>query len=556
MSLNLALGSATSSLRAIQTQLAVAASNISNADTEGYTTKRAVQVATTAGGVGSGTDITAIIGKVDANLVKSIVAAAGDNAEASTTQDYLERLGDILGSLSSDDSGGDALTTSLSSLVSSLEELAATPESDTLKTQAVLALTDTAGSLRDTSAQIQSLRADADQDIATSVQNVNDTLYAIDALNDDITAARARGEDTADLEDQRVVLVQDLAEQIDISYFTSSDGSMTIYTGGEPLLNSQVHELSYTAAGTVTGETVYPGGFDAVTLNGKDITSALGGGTLAALVELRDDTLPAVQDQLDSVAESLRDALNELQNDGTAYPPATSLTSTKSGMTGSDSLIALGTLTVVMTDLDGNAVSSTELDLNSVSTVNGLLALFNTVSGLSASLDGDGKLVLESTDSQYGIALSGGDTGGESLASYFGLNDLMTGDGAEDLYVRSDIVSSPSLLAVGKVEDGAITLDAGALAQAMADAVSASDVTTAAATIISDAATRLSAAETKSASAETTLTSLTEAFSSQYGVNVDEETARITALENAYFASAQVLSVVKEMFDSLLEAVS
>ncbi|WP_096704955.1 flagellar basal body rod C-terminal domain-containing protein [Magnetospirillum sp. 15-1] len=51
------------------------------------------------------------------------------------------------------------------------------------------------------------------------------------------------------------------------------------------------------------------------------------------------------------------------------------------------------------------------------------------------------------------------------------------------------------------------------------------------------------------------MTSLTDSFSSQYGVNIDEETARISELENAYAASAQVLSTVKDMFDSLLEAV-
>jgi len=557
MSLSLSLGSATSSLRAIQTQLALASSNIANADTDGYTVKSASKVATVTGGngIGTGTEIAAIVSKVDANLLKSIVAATSGDAAASTTSDYLDRLGDALGQLSSDDTGSDSLSSTLADLVSGLEELAATPESDTLKTQAVLNLVDTAAGLRDTSAQVQSLRADADADIETAVATVNQSLEAIHAMNASITEAKARGESTADLEDQRMVLVQQLSEQMDISYFTSSDGSMTIYSGGEALLNSQVHELGYQASGTVTGETVYPGGFDAITLNGKDITGSLKSGKLAALVELRDETLPAVQDQLDDLATALKDGLNTLHNQGSSVPPPQTLTGTTDGLAATDSLSATGTLRVVVADQDGTAVTSADIDLSTLTSMDDLLNALNAVSGLSASLDSDGKLVLSATDSATGVALSGGDVGGESLSSHFGLNDLLAGNGAEDLFVRSDIAASPSLLAVGSVDTAGITLNAGALSQAMADAVSASDISDTASAIVSDASAKLEQAQRASASAETTLTSLTDSFSSQYGVNIDEETARISELENAYAASAQVLSTVKDMFDSLLEAV-
>lgn len=557
MSLSLALGSATSSLRSIQAQLAVASSNIANADTEGYTVKSATKVATVAGGsgIGTGTQVAAILGKVDANLLKSIVAATSDDASASTMSDYLDRLGDVLGQLSSDDQGGDTLASSLDDLVSTLEELAATPESSTLKTQGVLGLVDTAAALRATSSEVQALRADADSGIETAVESVNQSLRAIHALNQSITQARARGDSTADLEDQRMVLVQDLAEQMDISYFTSSDGSMTIYAGGEALLNSQVHELSYQSLPTVTGETVYPGGFDGIMLNGKDITGSLRSGKLAALVELRDETLPAVQDQLDALAVSLRDTLNTLHNQGTALPPPQNLTGTLKGVGGADALSGSGTLTVAVANQDGTEVVSADIDLSSIATVDDLLGALNAVPGLSASLDSDGRLVLSATDSSTGVAVSGGTVGGKGLSAYFGLNDLLTGDGAENLFVRADIAASPSLLAVGGLGDDGITLAAGALSQSMADAISSSGVSDAATALVADAASRLTQAQSRAASAETTLSSLTDSFSSRYGVNVDEETARISELENAYSASAQVLSTVKDMFDALLQAV-
>ncbi|MCA1908499.1 MAG: flagellar hook-associated protein FlgK, partial [Magnetospirillum sp.] len=160
--------------------------------------------------------------------------------------------------------------------------------------------------------------------------------------------------------------------------------------------------------------------------------------------------------------------------------------------------------------------------------------------------------VITTTDSSTGVTLSGGDIGGDSVSSAFGLNDLFTGDGAEDLYVRSDIAADPSLLSVASLTDDGLSLSAGALSQAMADVIS----TDKAAALVADVGSWQSSAESDATSKETTLTALTDSFSSQYGVNIDEETARISELESAYQASAQVLAAVQEMFDALLSAVS
>ena len=574
MTLNLALGSATSSLRAVQSQLALASNNIANADTEGYTTKSARKVSTVTGesGIGTGTEVDGIVSKVDARLQKSIVRATSENAATATTTDYLDQLGDVLGTLSSDETGGSTLASSLSSLQSTLTELAATPESDTLKNQAVLQLADTAADLRDSSAQVQDLRARADADIADAVDALNNDLLAIDDLNQTIVSARVRGQSTVDMEDQRMTLVNDMAEQLDISYYVDGDGAMSIYTGGQQLLNSQVHTLSYQAAGMVTSETQYPTGFDPIELNDVDITASLKSGTLAALVELRDSTLPAVQDQLDAIAVDLKDSLNALNNQGSAWPAPSTLTGTVEGLSGA-SLSATGTLRVAVTDEDGVVVSTSDIDLSGIGSIDELVSALDGVDGMSAAYDDDtGVVVLTADDEDTGIALSGGDVDtdddGEgdavSISSLLGLNDLLTGDGAEDLYVRTDIADDPTLLSVATVSDAdelevgdaGLTLNSGALAQSMADAIDDSGASTAATALVSDLATQLEAAQSAASAKETTLNTLTDTFSSKYGVNIDEESALITQLESTYSASARIVSTVKEMFESLLDAVS
>lgn len=563
MTLSAALSSATSSLRAIQTQLTVAASNIANADDVNYTTKTATQSARITGSVGSGVEITDIISKVDANLVRSIVGATSDNSAAQVLYSYLQSLSDALGTVSSDDSG-DTLATQLSALESALDELATTPESTTLKGQVVTDLEDSAASVRSASEEVQTLRANADADIADAVDTVNDALHEIDTLNDAIVRAQASGQPTADLEDQRTAALQTVAEQLNVTTYTDSTGAMKVYTAsGQILVGAEVHELSFTASDNISSSSTYPGSLSGITVNGQDITSAISSGAISSLVTLRDTTLPQVQSQLDDVANTLRDTLNDLANQGSAAPPPNTLTGTATAAS-TDALSASGSLRVAVTDADGNVVSVQDFDLSSYATVGDLVSDLDAVSGLSASLDADGHLVLSADSASNGVAVSGGTIGSENFSGYFGLNDILTGNGAEDLAVVSSLVNDSSRFPVGTlstsstlaVGDSAVSAGSGTLAQSMVDALRSADLADAAADIVSKVGTKLSSAESRADSAETSLNTLLDTFSSQYGVNVDEESARITELENAYAASAQVLTAVQSMFDDLINAVS
>lgn len=562
MTISAALSSANSSLRAIQTQLAVASSNIANADDVNYSAKTAQQSSRLTSGVGTGVDVTGIVSKVDANLVRSIVAATSTAAAAQTSADYLQGLSDSLGSLSSE-SSGDTLATTLTSLESALDELATTPESATLKSQVVADLDDGLTSLRTASDSVQTLRANADSAIAASVTSANDLLQEIHGLNQVIINAKAGGESTASLEDQRNAAVKSLAEQMDVGYFVDGEGAMNVYTGsGQVLVGSEVHELSYTASGSVNAATVYPGTLSSISVNGHDITGSFTSGTMAALVELRDSTLPQVQSDLDELAVSLRDTLNAISNDGSAAPPPTSLTGTQS-VSASNTLSASGTLRVTVTDADGLVVESQDLDLSTYATVGDLVTALNGIPGLSASIDSSGALTLQATTADNGVAVAGGVMGSGNFSTFFGLNDVVTGSGANDMAVNSALAAASHRFPVGEmatsgtlnVGDLAVSSGSGALAQAMADGMRSADLSATAGTIVADLGTQLASANTRATSTATSLTTLTDSFQSKYGVNVDEETALISELENAYSASAQVLSAVQSMFDDLLQAV-
>lgn len=549
----------------------VTSSNIANADVEGYSRKTAVQVATTAGGVATGTSVVAVTSSVNKYLLADLASASSTLGAADVTDAKADALQALFGSTTSSDGTGTSLSDTLTSLETALASLAGTPESSTLNGLAVESLDAVAAQLRETSSGIQKLRADADSEIDDAVDTVNTALDSIAELNTQIVAAKALGQSTADLEDQRNTALLSISTQLDVSYVVKSSGEMLISTGsGTTLLNGAVHHLSYTPAAVVTADT----SFADITVDGANITGQIGSGRIGALIEQRDEVLPAAQDMLDTLAAGLIDALNTAHNAATALPAPSTLTGT-TPVSSSDTLDASGTLRIAITNTDGTTVSSTDIDLSGIATVGDLVDALNGISGVSASV-ASGKLVVTSTDGK-GIALGDIDSaiGGKGVSDYFGLNDLLTGTDASTIRVRGDILSGSTGLATA-VLDTSSTLAAGSRAltnsssavQAIADLFSddqgfaasgglgatSSSFSSYAARIVSAVATDASTAASGLERRQSNYDAASDALSSETGVNVDEETARLSELQQQYSTAAQLLSVLNDMFDALLEA--
>jgi flagellar hook-associated protein 1 len=587
LSLNSAALIAFSGLSATQVQINVTSSNISNADTTGYTEETADQESLNSGGTGVGVTVTGISTNIDQLLLKSLVNATSDLGAANTNNNYLTELEDLYGTVdgSSTSDGtttGSSLANTLASFESALSSLSATPSSPSLQSAALQALNDVTTQLNSTSSGVQNLRSDADQDIASSVQDVNSDLQQIASLNSEIKQAAAAGQPTADLEDQRDSALQDIASQMNISYYTTSSGDLQVYTSsGQALVDaSGAHTISYTAASNVTSSTTYPsGGISGITVNGVDITSQITSGNIGAMITLRDDTLPAAQSQLDELAQQLSSSLNSISNQGTSVPPPTSLTGTTS-VSSTDTFSGTGTVRIAETDSSGNLVSYADLDLSSYSTVGDLVTAINGISGLSASINSNGNLVISATGSGDGVSInemtSSVGSSGQGFSDYFGLNDLVTGTNASDIAVRSDLLDGSAGLQTGTLSDastlttGSSVLSAGSqtvandlynamtggtsFAAAGGLAATSESFANYAATIVSSAATLASQASSTYTEQETTQSTYSNSLSSESGVNIDEESARLSTLQNEYSAASELISVIESMFTSLITA--
>lgn len=588
MSLDIARSIAFSGLSATSVQISVTSSNISNADTTGYTQKTANQSSSVTNGVGTGVTVTGITSTVDKLLLKSLISATSELGSADTTNTYLTSLQKLYGSTSStgDSSTGTSLANSIASLESALSSLASTPSSASLQSNVVSALDDVASQLRETSSGIQKLRADADQDIASSIDDVNADLEQIADLNAQIKQTAAAGQSTADLEDQRNTALQDLASKMNISYFTASNGDLQIYTtSGQALVDSSAHTISYTAAANVTASTTYAAGssssgFSAITVNGVDITSQISGGDIGALITLRDKTLPAAQSQLDQLAQQLASVMNGVSNSASSAPAPTSLTGT-TAVTSSTALSATGTVRIAVTDQSGNLVSYGDLDLSSYATAGDLVTAINGMSGLSASIDADGHLSITATGSGNGVAInemtSAVGSSSEGFSEYFGLNDLVTGTSAADIAVNSKILSGTNELQLATLDSSSsLTVGSSVLSSGSASVVNAfydgltgsrtfastgglaattGSLADYASAIVADVASKASQASTSYTAKETTQSNYANSLASQSGVNLDEESAKLSTLQNKYSAASALIQTINSMYSALLTAV-
>jgi flagellar hook-associated protein 1 FlgK len=582
-SLNTAIGSAVSSLLAIERQMAIASANVANATVNGYTSKSANLGTEVTNGAGSGVDVTSVTSNVNQYLLKDITAAISGSGADSTTADYYTSLQNLLGQVS--DTGGSDLSSLITNLSTDLQNLQTTPSDSSLKTQVVNDLDSLVSNLRDTSNGIQGLRSQADQQISDKVTEVNSSLDTIADLNKQIAQAKASGQPTADLEDQRNVAVQTVAGDMNVNYFIDSNDQMHVYTSGnQPLVdNSIVNHLSHNASSTLAdGVTYTPGGtgIAGIFVAGEDVTSEITGGSIGALITMRDDTLPNAQDELDNLASNLASSINTASNQGSATPPPTTLTGTVTVASTDAVSVASGTtVRVALTDSSGKITSYQDVDLSSDTTVQDVLNSLNAVPGVSASIAG-GHLVLTNSGGG-GIAIStlSGSVGGTNVSSYFGMNDLVTGgSSAQTIAVQPGLIANSALLPTGTLSQAA-TLTVGTQAIGASDAstttalynalnnnqsfaaagwlgASSTSLSQYATNLIADIATRASDANTTAGTSSSTLTTLQTTFSNESGVNTDEQTALITELQNYYAASAKVISTANAMFTDLLNAVA
>lgn len=308
MSLASALNTTKATLGNSALQSAIVSNNISNAGSTDYNRRTAITTTNSSTGA-----ITVKLERAeDTALLKQTLAASSDDAGKQKFLDGMKSLSVVLGG----EEYSAAPSTYLSTLQNALQTYAASPADVTLASAVVSAATDTANALNTSTQAVQQLRADADTDIQTTIDKLNQLLSDFEKANDAVKSATATGGDPNNALDQREGLLKQISGIVGVSTAVRSNNDIAIYTSdGTTLFETTARKVSFNPSAAYDADRVGSGIF----IDGVAVKSGMGSnttakGSLPALLQLRDTVYPTYQAQLDEIARGLMSTFSE--NDG------------------------------------------------------------------------------------------------------------------------------------------------------------------------------------------------------------------------------------------------
>lgn len=497
MTLTTASGIATQSLGTISSQISVLSRNISSANTPGASAKLAL--------LATADDGSAIVVGVrraaNVALFDNLLSATAAQGAAMALSDGLDRIDAAL-NLSASSAGDAASNRSPAALItrltSALQNYSAAPNDATSAQIALAAAKDVVAGLREATDATQQVRRDADAQIAADVASVNDLLARFHSANSAVVAGTAAGADVTDALDERDSLLTQLSKFMGVTTVTRTNNDMVVYTDS----GATLYETTPRAVTFQTTPTLAPGvSGAAVTIDGVAVTGpaasamALRSGELFGLTQLRDETAPKFQSQIDEIARGLVVAFAETDQTGGAAPP-----------------------------LPGLFTYTGALGLPGATLIDGLAGALE----INANVDpAQGGVITRLRDGQISApgnpAYLYNTTGGASYSTR--ILQLVNAPGAAQGF------------------DPAAGLGAtGSLLSAAADSVG---------WLAAERQQATKATTYRDAMAAQT----TRALSNATGVNLDDQMSQMLALENSYQASAKLLDTINSLFSALFAAI-
>lgn len=166
---------------------------------------------------------------------------------------------------------------------------------------------------------LQGLRDMAEQDIQGTVRQVNDLSSQIANLNNQIQKIKAQGDNPNDLLDRRDLLVERLASMIDVTVDSRDPDEFVVHTAGFVLVQGDIGRQFSLETGTENE------GYSRVVWQESGEEARFASGSLASLIELRDNTLRQELQSLDSMTMNLVDLVNDAHRAGTGLNGASGL---------------------------------------------------------------------------------------------------------------------------------------------------------------------------------------------------------------------------------------
>jgi flagellar hook-associated protein 1 FlgK len=530
------LNNSVGSLNAQQAVIATTSNNIANVNTPGYA-RRSVDLQTrlTTGtqsgiSIGNGVEVGRILRIADDFVDRQLRSATTDLGSAEVENQYLSRIQDLF-SLTGD---RPTIASSLTSFFSSLNDLQGEPASIELRNNVIAKSQELVTTIGDVYGALAEMQDEADQRLATEVQNVNSLTSQIANLNGLISAREAAGNSVAgDERDRRDQLLTQLSQKLNVSIVNGDNGQVSItLDNGFPLVyGTNSRNLEVTSAPTFAA-TPPPGlsgrrmsyivyDYDGTAAQSHaDLTPGITGGSLGGLLAIRGRNDPTstsafnADGQLVSVASRVEALTRNL------------LTAFNAENLGPDRLPAAGHQ-ASSADLNGTAPSPF-----------GFFSFTGAPSSTATGLPTAGDLAATGQDN-FSSILSFAVSGPRGIATS---RDLSSG-APTPVYAPGDGSNITALLGLqGRTQTFAIGSYSftGTYDGAYQEAV----------TTVGNAKSRAEINERVSISARTAAETRRDEVS---GVSLDEEFTNLIKFQKAYQASARMIKIGEQLLDEVLQ---
>ena len=609
MGLTSSLTNAVSGLRVNQDSLDILSRNIANAGTPGYH-RQSLNIVDYNSQDSSYARSVGTQRAFNASLQAYYTRQVSDTANSGIQANYLDRLQGFLGKPGT----AGSIDTIFGSLQNAMQSIATSPDDYNSRAEAVAAAQSMVETLNRLSTTIQSMRQETEGQIASNVHNLNGMLTSLAEVNNRMLDLGMTDTSRAALLDQRDRLVASVAEMIDVRADYRPDGTVALMTrSGVGLIDNGVSTFKFESAGSLSPNSVFDpdpgktkvGKLTLTTPSGLTIDlvtqGVLQGGELGGLVTLRDKTLVEAQEQLDEIAAGLATAFSTNKTNGVAVDTGAAvgldldisnlaagndvlLTYAENGVEkrvrivntsqAQDYIDASGQRVIGVDFSAGATAVAAALDaklpnLDITSTgANNLRILDDGALGktdvrtavarsTSTGLQGTGlglNLFVDQGNSAFTNNLDTDPPQKQGFAARISINPAIVADnrllvqyevgGTLGDADRADYVID-QLSNMQFVSGGNPAANAGRfqLSGNLGELISQ---------VVGFQGSTINAAISKNDDRQMTLGTIVDQMESDYGVNVDEEMARLMELQNAYAANARVVSVVKELLDALL----
>ncbi|NIP99219.1 MAG: flagellar hook-associated protein FlgK [Nitrospinaceae bacterium] len=548
-----ALNTAKLGLQTNQLAIEVTGNNIANVQTEGYSKQNVALVNNRPrrvglGFLGTGVRAESVTRNFDQFLFNRILGENGTLGNFNVRRTMFERLEIIL-----NESAGTSLNNAMSEFFKAFDDLASNPINPGARTAVVGTAQELANIFNRIGTSLFQERVALDDRVADEVGQINSALDEIAKLNKIISGDEVNRFPANDLRDQRDLLVKDLGEKLNVNLVDTNDNQVMLTLGnGTPIIvGDQVFRLSTAPNPDNQGFLdVFADDNAGGTIN---VTSAIFGGEMKGLLDMRDQEIPNLLDQLDRLAAGLMEEVNRVHQQGldlngakggNFFDPLTPTVVPSSLNTGTGivSMVNASPSTVNVDKFQMQFTTATDFDLIDTTTGQNLGSFnftpgstFNLVGGLAVTITGSpaaGDVVdfSVSESAAFNMSVSSAilaDT--DRIAA--GLNSIGDGQNALEISnLQNRLVFSGSAFSPGS---GNSTFD---------DFYNS---------LISGLGNGSRSAQTVAAQQEGVMLQLNTQRESISGVSLDEEMVNLIKFQQAFAASARMITVIEEMFDVL-----